>query len=150
MTGTIFLGAQEVSASEADGVVLVTFTRTGDLSGDVHITYGLTPDNAVEGLDYSGVGGVVLLPAGEAGVTVPIPVLDDTIGEPTETFVVSLIQIDSGLLGAPRTCRVSILDNEIIVIDPPEPPNVSNYAVSLEPVAVGLETPIRLTFSTVD
>ncbi|MEJ0061046.1 MAG: cadherin-like domain-containing protein [Terricaulis sp.] len=147
MTGNIFLAVPEVSVSEADSAVLVTFERTGDLSGAVTITYGVTEENADEGADYIGPSGTVVLEAGQARVSVPITILNDAFGEPTETFVVSLIHVDNGFIEAPRTLRVSILDDEIPIIDPPEPPAVSNYNVSMQEVLSGLNAPIKLEFS---
>lgn len=46
MTGTVFLGANEYSVGERDGFVSVTFVRTGDTSGAVHVTYATNPSSA--------------------------------------------------------------------------------------------------------
>ncbi len=154
MTGTIFLEAGEVSLGETDGVVYVTIVRQGDLSGATQITYEITPsstDAATAGVDYTAtLSGVVFLDAGQDRVSIPINIIDDALGEPTETFVVSLINATSGTLLAPRTSRVDILDNETPVQDPGEPPLASDYDVSQDVVVTGLSQPIKFEFSPVD
>ena len=61
---------------------------------------------------------------------VPVSILDDALSEATETFTVSLVNVDSGTVLSPRTARVNILDDEHPTVPPVEPPLVSDYAVS--------------------
>ncbi|MEL6748459.1 MAG: PQQ-dependent sugar dehydrogenase, partial [Pseudomonadota bacterium] len=121
---------------------------TGDLSGEVTVEFGITPDGATPGVDFDAPAlGTVTFAAGEDRVTVPVAVLDDDLGEPSESFVVSLINVDSGFLQAPRTARVTILDDENPVTDPATPPLTSPYDVSELPVVTGLTQPIAFEFS---
>ena len=151
MVGTVFLRKAEQSVSETDGVVYVEIDRTGSLSGDVTIMYGIVGAGATEGQDYLGTGGTIIMPDGASSVTVPITIVNDLLGEPTEVFTLSLISASGGLLVAPRTDRISILDDEIVAPPPQEePPLVSPYVVQKDSIITGLDTPVRFTFSPVD
>ncbi|MEL6748491.1 MAG: Calx-beta domain-containing protein, partial [Pseudomonadota bacterium] len=52
MTGVIFLESTELSADESDGAVQISVVRTGDLSGEVTVEFGITPDGATPGVDF--------------------------------------------------------------------------------------------------
>lgn len=151
MNGSIFLANQETQVAEADTTVLATIRRSGSLAGDVLITYGITGDTAVEGVNYLGHGGTVLMPAGADEVSVPIHILDDGVANPTQSFVFSVINSQGATLVAPRTERFEIIDSISPAPPPPtEPPLASDYAVQQVPVLGGLEQPIRFIFSPLD
>ncbi len=150
MTGTISIAASEFSVGEAEGQILVPIERTGDLSGAVTIEFATTADTATAGTDYLNTAGTVTMAAGQDRVLVPISILDDDGGEATETFVLSLVNVDSGFLAAPRTARVNILDDETPTTDEPQPPLTSNYDVSREVVVPGLAQPIAFDFAPHD
>ncbi|HWA21018.1 MAG TPA: tandem-95 repeat protein [Caulobacterales bacterium] len=152
MADSVFLAAQEISVGEADGQVLVTFKRAGDFSTPVTITYGVTDDTATNGVDYTAPAfGTATIPIGADHVSISIPIINDALGEATESFVVSIVGVDPdflthGIILAPRTARVSILDDENPVTPPVDPPLVSNFNVTLQPVSTGYELPIKLEF----
>ena len=151
MSGTVFVADPEIRVDETAGSVDVVIRRTGDLNGSVTITYGITRDSATEGSDYLGTGGTIIMPDGADSVTVPITILNDGSGEATEAFVFSLINVDGADLLAPRTARISILDDETPAPPPdPEPPLVSAYDVTQTVVVDGLGGPMRFEFSQLD
>ena len=131
---------------------MVPIVRTGDLTGTATIEYGITPDTATAGVDYVGGNGTITMAAGQDRVFIPVQILNDNLSEPTETFVVSIINVDSGsTLLFPRTARVDILDDENPVVDPPSPPLTSNYSVTQQVVASGsLNQPLSFKFSPQD
>ncbi|MGF1651145.1 MAG: PQQ-dependent sugar dehydrogenase [Hyphomicrobiaceae bacterium] len=147
MTGTIFLEKSEYSVGERDGAIRVQVVRTGDLSGPVTVEYGVTSISATPGLDYVGSDGFVTMPAGVDRVAIPITILDDNLSEQTESFTVSIINVDSGTLLAPRTARIDILDDENPVTDPSNPALVSKFNVAEVPVVTGLVAPIDMEFA---
>ncbi|MEM9170128.1 MAG: PQQ-dependent sugar dehydrogenase, partial [Pseudomonadota bacterium] len=150
MSGEIFLATGEQSVLESDGRALVAIERTGDLSQPVTVTYGVTLDTA-SAADVAPIQAAVTIPADVARIVVPIDVVDDTLGEPTETFTVSIISVDSGTLLFPRTTRVDILDDETPAPPPvAEPPLVSNFDVVETDVLSGFAQPIAFEFSPVD
>ncbi|WP_207791821.1 carbohydrate-binding domain-containing protein [Siccirubricoccus phaeus] len=143
--GNVFLGDTEIRVDEDSGTASIRIVRTGSLENEVTITYGVTGDTATAGEDFTGGFGTITMPSGAAEVTVQVPIIDDAIGEPTETFVVSIVDIDGATIWAPRTARISILDDENPAPPPAEePPLVSDYTVEREIVADGLNQPLNL------
>lgn len=147
---TVFIEDTELQVGEADGSVSERIMRAGSLANDVTITYGVTGDTATAGQDFVGGYGTVTMPAGVSEVTVPVIILDDTVAEPTEVAVFSLVNVQGATLWAPRTSRISILDNEA----PAAPVNAepllySDYDVTQQSVVTGLNQPIKLLFSPV-
>ncbi len=151
VNSSIFVGETEISVAETAGQVVERVERTGSLVGDVTITYNITGDTATGGLDFKSGFGTVVMPSGASQVSVPIQLYDDTLGEPTETFAFSIVNVSAGTLWAPRTSRISILDDETPAPkQAPEPPLSSAYVVNPVTVASGLDQPIRMVVSPVD
>ena len=110
---SIFFETSLLSVGEADGTVLVPIVRTGDLTLPSTIEYGITADTATAGVDYVGRTGTITMAAGQDRVVIPVQILNDNLSEPTETFAVSIINVDSGsTILFPRTARINILDDE--------------------------------------
>ncbi len=136
---------------EANGTVMVPIVRTGDLTRPSTIEYGITSDTATAGEDYIGGNGTITMAVGQDRAYIPVQILDDDLSEPTETFVVSLINVDSAsTILYPRTARIEILDDENPVSDPASPPLTSNYVVAEQVVVSGLNQPIAFEFAPHD
>ena len=153
-TTSIFFEASP-RTSEANGTVRVPIVRTGDLTRETTITYGITSDNATAGadyeVDYPGEYGTITMAEGVDRVYIPVQILNDNVSESTETVVVSIINVDSGsTILYPRTARVDILDDENPVADPPSPPLTSNYNVTEQVVVSDLDQPIAFEFAPHD
>ena len=130
---------------------MVPILRTGDLTRASTIEYGITPDTATAGVDYVGGTGTITMAAGEDHVFIPVQIINDNLSEPTETFVVSIINVDTAsTLLFPRTARIDILDDENPVVDPIAPPLTSNYIVTEQPVVSGLNQPLSFEFAPQD
>lgn len=148
--GTTFIEDTELQVSETAGTVGERIMRSGSLANDVTVTYGITGDTATAGQDFVGGYGTITMPAGVSEVTVPVTILDDAIAEPTEVAVFSLVNVQGATLWAPRTSRISILDNEAPAAPVnAEPPLHSDYDVVQQPMVTGLNQPIKLLFSPV-
>ncbi|WP_083908198.1 right-handed parallel beta-helix repeat-containing protein [Ilumatobacter coccineus] len=119
--GTIDIGAVEVdpvsSVAVADatvdenaGVVSVEVERTGSVDLPISVDLATVDGSATAGDDYTATTGTVSWAAGETGVkTVDVPITDDTIAEPSETFAVNLSNpVDTTISDAEAT--VTILD----------------------------------------
>jgi glucose/arabinose dehydrogenase/uncharacterized protein (DUF427 family) len=150
MSGLIFQAATEVSVGERDGTIKVTVRRTGDLSQAVNVVYDVTAENATAGVDFTGSSGVLRIEAGADQASVNFGIINDNLSEATETFVFSLVGIDSGTLSVPRTTRINILDDENPVLPPSDPPLVSPYRVNTETFVSGLTQPLNFEFSPID
>lgn len=134
MTGTISLSTSELFVDEFDGSATVSFKRVGDLSAPVQIFFEITADDAALGADVIASPGTVTIDAGSDEASVSFEIIDDAIAEETESFIVGITDISGGDLAAPRTTRVSILDDETPIVIEPEPPLVSNYDVTVRTV----------------
>ncbi len=150
MSGLIFQAATEVSVGERDGSIKVTVRRSGDLSQAVNVVYDVSTETASAGVDFTGSSGVLRIEAGAEQASINLGIVNDTLSEATETFVVSLVSIDSGTLSLPRTTRINILDDENPVLPPSDPPLVSPYRVNTENFVTGLNQPINFEFSPID
>lgn len=149
-TTSIYFGASP-RVSETAGTVMVPIVRTGDLTKESTIEYGITSDTAAEGQDYIGGNGTITMAAGQDRAYIPVTIVNDNVSEPTETFVVSIINVDEGsTILYPRTARIDILDDENPVVDPANPPLTSNYVVTEQVVASGLNQPIAFEFAPQD
>ncbi len=148
MSGLVYLETSELSVGESDGLILVPVIRTGDLSEAVTVTFGITGLDATPGEDFVAVNGTVVIPAGADRAAISVNILDDILGEDSETLVVSIINIDSGTLQAPRTARVTILDDENPIVEPPNPPLTSVYDITEDVAVSGLVNPIDIQFIT--
>ncbi len=146
MSGIISLGEIEISVSELEGQALVPILRTGDLSSPAVVEYSITGNTATAGQDFVASVGTVTFAAGVDRVLVPVQILNDALGEPTETVILSLTNVEGGFLQAPRTTRIAILDDENPVVDPANPPLVSPYTVTEQVVVGGLTQPINMEF----
>jgi glucose/arabinose dehydrogenase len=151
MAGTIFLRDTELRVEEDAGTLGVQILRAGSLDGAVTITYGIGGDSATAGQDFVSGTFTVTMAAGVASLTVPVTILDDALGEATEVLSFRLISVANATLQAPRTTRISILDDETPAPPPPEePPLVPSHDVTFEPIATGLAQPVRFVLSPTD
>jgi hypothetical protein len=85
---TISVG--DVQAVEG-GDAVIAFTRTGNLAEEITITFVVTPGTATAD-DYTApVQTTVVIPANQGSASIIIPIIDDTLEEPAETFTVSIL-----------------------------------------------------------
>ena len=97
---------------EGEGSVLIGVLRGND--GDFPATVEFTTGNgtARAGQDYAGTNGVLNFAAGEKVQFFTVPILNDGVKEPDETFLVYLTNVTGGILGSPTTATITILDND--------------------------------------
>jgi hypothetical protein len=150
MTGSIQFETSELSFTENGGRILVPISRTGDLSGRVEIQYSTNNQTATAGQDYVAASGTVVMEAGVARVLVPVTITNDAQSEATEFFGMSIINVSSGTLAAPRTAQISILDDENPTNPPADPPLVSDFNVRLVDDYTGFSQPLAMEFSPVN
>jgi hypothetical protein len=111
--------APQISVSDASivegnsGATNMTFTisLTQATSLDVSVRYTTADVTAVGGLDYGGGTGVATIPAGQTSVLVPVGIVGDLQGEPTETFAVNLTQPVNGTISDAQGIG-TIFDND--------------------------------------
>ncbi|WP_339917429.1 HYR domain-containing protein, partial [Yeosuana marina] len=113
-TGTITdndsasIAINDVSVNEADGNATFTVTLTGDIQDDLTVDYTTANIDALAGSDYTVTSGTLTFVGGSLSgstLTITVPILNDVIAEPTETYNVNLSNLVS-------TGSASISDNQ--------------------------------------
>lgn len=100
---------------ETGGVVQITLTRTGGSKGVAAVNYNTVAGSAKPTEDYASSTGTVSWADGEAGSkTLLIQILDDSVAEATENFVVTLTAVNANTQVPAATANVDIIDNEKI------------------------------------
>lgn len=89
-----------------------TFRRTGDLGGDLLVTFSVG-GTATSGSDYTALGTSVTIPAGAEETAILLTARDDAGFESNETVTVTLTLSGSYLVGASASAEAVIVDNEI-------------------------------------
>ncbi|MYI19633.1 MAG: hypothetical protein F4121_05985, partial [Acidimicrobiia bacterium] len=142
-TGTIVdddgpphLSVADVTAPEGNAAVMFTVTLDAASSNDVTVDYATSDGTATAGEDYTAVSGTLTVPAGETAAKISVPVLDDSLDEPDETFTLTLSGAQNAV--APRgPITATIVDDEIgpsITVDDlvvPASSEVVTFTVSL-------------------
>ena len=115
----------------------MTITQTAVSSFDTVIAYSVA-GTASPGTDYTALSGTVTVLAGATTATISIPVIDDLILDPSETVIVTLTSVTSGLatLGGTLTATNTIADND-----------VASFTISKAVDAANISAPVTLTFT---
>jgi hypothetical protein len=109
----VSLDVPKIAAREDHSVVAIDIVRAGDTTHETRVIWWTTPDTAQEEEDYARTGRqVVTFPPGATVERVLIPLVDDGIREPSETFTVHLAQPQGGVAGAVTTTRVTLYDDD--------------------------------------
>jgi hypothetical protein len=101
--------------SEGDGSVRLVIRRTGSTRRAVNVTWNLRSNSAEMGADFAGIGpGVERIPAGVREASITIPLVQDSIKETTELFMVELQVNEEGVsLGERSSAAVIIVDDDL-------------------------------------
>jgi hypothetical protein len=100
--------------SEGDGSVRLLIRRTGSTRRAVSVTWSLRSNSAEMGADFAGIGpGVERIAAGAREAHITIPLVQDSIKETTELFLVELQVNEEGVtLGERSSAAVIIVDDD--------------------------------------
>jgi hypothetical protein len=111
--GALAFSAATYSATESQGSVTITVTRSGGTAGAASVSYAAAAGTATAGSDFTAVSGVLAWADGEAGSkTFVVAVLDDAISESSETVTLTLSQATVATLGSPSTATLTITDDD--------------------------------------
>lgn len=103
---------------EAAGAAAVVVTRGSGAASGVTVQFATSNGSALAGLDYIASSGTLTFGAGETAKTISVPLVDDTVTEPGETFLVTLSNPGGGAtLGTFTVGQVVIVDNELFADD---------------------------------
>jgi leucyl aminopeptidase len=112
--GTVEFSAPTYLAGEAIGTAILSVDRTGSNAGTATVRCRtVAGGTAVAGDDYTVTDALLSWAAGEGGTkSCPIPIVDDTLDEITETIKVELQEASGGILGAQVQATLSVTDND--------------------------------------
>lgn len=108
------LSSASYVVEETNAFVAISIARLGGESGSVAVDYFTTDGTAVAPRDYYAVSGTLIFVPNERFKTVLVPIIDDILGEPAETFSFSLGNPTNASLGSPAEATITIRDNEAV------------------------------------
>ena len=119
-SGTVTVSVADGSAEEGDSIVF-RVTLSGPVEEPVTVEYRTVGDTATEGVDYHGVSnGTLVIPARQNAGTFTVRTEEDSDGEPTETFTVSLSLASGTPAGVEleREMVTATITDDDIALDP--------------------------------
>lgn len=113
--GTLQFAEASYSVAEGGGAIVVSVTRSGGNDGAVTVDVAVAGGTASGGIDYTFAGGTLAWADGDATPkSFSIPVVDDSLIEPSETIQLALGNATNGaLIGALSTTEVTITDDDV-------------------------------------
>jgi Calx-beta domain/Sulfotransferase family/Right handed beta helix region len=116
--GTLSLTVTALTVNESAITATLQITRTGGDSA-ASVKYATADGSAVAGQDYSATSGTVSWASGDTSPkTISIPIINDVLGEPNQTFTVTLSDAQGAALGANASATVTIAINDLDVFLP--------------------------------
>ena len=121
--------------------------RTNGSHGQVQVKYFTSDGTAVAGQDYTTTRGTLTFGSGVTSQSFNVPIRDDVLVEPDETFMITLTNAAGGAI-LPGGTPASVLSATVTIIDNDLPPGRANFAsanyVVSEGAGVAAITLVRL------
>ncbi|UJH68129.1 Calx-beta domain-containing protein [Allomuricauda sp. SCSIO 65647] len=110
----IAFDATSVTVNEGDGTATFTVRLTGNVQGGFTVDYATNDGSAGEPGDYTDVSGTLNFTGNDGeSYDITVPIIDDSLIEPTEDFTVLLDNLSTTLIGINGdTATGNILDND--------------------------------------
>ncbi len=106
--GTLQFSAPSYLVDETGGYATITVVRVGGVSGEISAHYATVDGTAINGTNYTGVGGTVTLSAGQSSAAITIPIINDGVKNPAPSdFYFSVTMNGPGIVA---NTTVHILD----------------------------------------
>ncbi len=141
LSGTLAFDSSTYSTDESSGNAVVTVQRNGGSDGAASVNYSTSNGTATAGSDYSAVSGTLTWPDGDnSSRTFTVPILDDTIAEPSETINLTLSNASGAPLGAITSAVLTINAS-----DNPGTVGFSSAAYTVEENAGSMTITVRRT-----
>ena len=104
-----------VAENISGGNATYTVSLSAASGKDITVNYATANGSAIAGEDYTAGTGTVTILAGQTSANFQVPIGDDTLDEPNETFTVTISNPTNATLGATTSAGTTIIDND----DPP-------------------------------
>jgi glucose/arabinose dehydrogenase len=119
--GSIALEQNTYSVGEGAGGIDIAIVRSGgNLSSPASVQYRADSGTATLGSDFTATEGTISFAAGETRKIVRVPIQNDQIDEPNESFSFVIQSPTGANLGTIRTANVTIIDddNSLLTVNP--------------------------------
>jgi probable HAF family extracellular repeat protein len=110
---SITLASSSERIGESAGQATFSITRNGDTTSSASVTIATADGTAKAGEDYEALNATLEFAAGETSKSVSVNLLNDSLGEPEETFSLSLSNPSGAVLAEPATTAINILDDDV-------------------------------------
>jgi len=115
---TVTIAATDAEAAETNSGQTAnpgrfTLTRTGSTSSALTVNYSIG-GTATNGSDFNRLTGTVTFAAGSSTALIDINPVNDTLVEPSETVILTLVNSSNYLVGTSNRATVTILDNDVL------------------------------------
>jgi predicted esterase len=100
------------SVAEDAGQVLIGVVRGDDGTLPVTVDFATADLSATNGLDYAGTNTTLSFAPQERLKLIPIPIINNSLKQPSRNFRVTLSNPTGGTLGSTKTTSVTIVDND--------------------------------------
>ncbi len=108
--------AAQFNVGEATPNATITVKRSGATTGTTTVGYDVSDGSAVAGSDYTAIApGTLVFAPKVLTKTFTVPILNDALSEPTESFVVSLASAVGGVFGPQATSAVVVTDDDSVL-----------------------------------
>ncbi len=109
------LSINDVTVHENDGNVVLTATLSGKMSKSVSFKVNTMDNTAKAGQDYNAIiDSLYTIPEKSTSISITIPIINDDVSEPEETFSVVLTDVSEDIVMSKSIAIVSIIDDEEI------------------------------------
>jgi uncharacterized delta-60 repeat protein len=113
VAGQLAFGTTTAAITESGGSALLSVARTGGTAGAVTIAYSSASGSAVAGSDFTTSSGVLSWADGDAATkTFTVPITNDSVNEPVESFTVVLSAPTGGATLGSGTATITINDDD--------------------------------------
>jgi len=102
----------DITVNEQDASATFNVTRTGNTTKATQVSYFTSAGTATAAADYTTTNGVLNFAANETNKQITVPILQDTAVEGSETFTVTLAQIQGGDVLEKAVATATILDDD--------------------------------------
>ena len=104
-----------LSVSEAAGAANLTVLRIGATNISMTVNFATADGTATNGVRYTGTNGAVTFNPGVTTLTVPVPLINNSIIDGDQTFIAKLSNASTGVVGAVSNCVVTVQDKDIVI-----------------------------------
>jgi hypothetical protein len=114
-----------ISVSENAGVATLTVTRSGNTTGTFSFNYATADGSAAFGTDYVSAQGTLTFGPSDVTKTIVVPIINDNIHEPDETFTVTLSNLSGTGAQFGNGAGSTMLSSTVTILDDDAPPSLS-------------------------